>query len=148
MIWVLPKTLGVDFSNSHDDGPPQLLPDATDYSEDWTCDWNSDHDNDDPIANVNSNQLQQNEGARDDTIPNEEDVDSLRANENADNLGTNENDDICPSSDDENDGTHVKSQSPRRSNRLANAPREVNYGNTILVTIDNNHIDDQNDNFN
>ena len=63
--------LGVDFSNPYDDEPPQTLPDAANDSDDSTCDYNIDHDKDDPIANDNSTQLKQNEGEYEGTIPNE-----------------------------------------------------------------------------
>ena len=66
--------LGVDFSNPYDDEPKHLLPDAADDSDDSTCNYESDHDDDDPIANDNSTQLQQNEGTHEDIITNEEDI--------------------------------------------------------------------------
>ena len=107
--------LSVDFSTPYYDEPLQLLPDTADDYDDSTCDCNSDHDNYGAITNENSTQIQQNEGAHDDTIPSEEDsseleknalensniqgasanadesVDTLGANENADDLGASEN---------------------------------------------------------
>ena len=68
-------------------------------------------------------------------------------NENSENLGTSEKDAVDLSSDDENGETNGQAQDPIRSNRLSNLPPELNFDNDILVTIDNNHVDDQHDNF-
>ena len=58
------------------------------------------------------------------------------------------------SSDDDNDATRGQACDddsamtfPRRCNRLSNLPLEVNFGNTNLVTIENNYVDDQDYNF-
>ena len=72
----------VDFSNPHEDEPPQLLLDAADANVNSTCDYVNDPADDDPIESdiptETITQLQQNEGAHDDTMPNEEE--KLEAN--------------------------------------------------------------------